>query len=288
MWTGHTEWVAAYRQPPHPQQVQAWTPLWVPPPLPARVGPALDAALADLRARSPQPWGWRPVVIPLAALVGLIVAGLIATATVEPSGHVARTVFAVVANLALEGLLGLSVWLAGRRVAEANGGWAATFGLRRPRWSDLGWAAAGIGITLVSRGVVVAVANALSHGRAGREAQNLEVHSVTPATVILLIVVVGVAAPVIEELMFRGLFLRTFMGRLSFWPSAALSTLIFAGLHTYEVDTLVGALTLAAAVATLGLTNCWLNRRTNSLVPGMLVHASFNLLAVTVLISQAH
>ena len=228
------------------------------------------------------------MVVPLGTLVGLIVAGVIATATVEPLGHVARTVFAVVANFALEGLLAFSVWVGGRRVAQANGGWAATFGLRRPRWSDLGWAAAGVGITLVSRGVVVAVANALSHGRAGREAENLQVHSITAATVVLLVVVVGLAAPVIEELMFRGLFLRTFMRRLSFWPATALSTAIFAGLHTYEVGTLVGALTLAAAVATLGVTNCWLNRRTNSLVPGMVVHASFNLLAVGVLIAQAH
>ena len=78
------------------------------------------------------------------------------------------------------------------------------------------------------------------------------------------------------------------MRRWSFWPSAVLSTLIFAGLHTYEVGTLVGALTLAAAVGTLGITNCWLNRRTNSLIPGMVVHASFNLLAVIVLIAQAH
>ena len=290
MWTGHTQWVGAYSGTGRPEHSPNWTSFWAPPPPPptARTGPPLDAALADLRTRSPQPWGWRPVAVPLATLVGLIVAGLIVTATIEPTGHVARTVFAVVANFALEGLLALSVWLAGRRVAQANGGWAATFGLRRPCWSDLAWAAAGIGITLVSRGVVVAVANALSHGRAAREAENLQVHTVTPATVVLLVVVVGMAAPVIEELMFRGLFLRTFMRRWSFWPSAALSTLIFAGLHTYEVGTLVGALTLAAAVGTLGITNCWLNRRTNSLIPGMVVHASFNLLAVTVLIAQAH
>ena len=240
-----------------------------------------------MRARSPQPWGWRPAVIPLVSLIALIIASSVAVATLEPSGHTGRVVFVVLANFLVDALLVLSVWLAGRGVAARNGGWAATFGLRRPRWSDLGWAAAGIGITFVARIVVVVVANALSHGHAAREADNIPVHSITPFTVVLLLVVTVVWAPLNEELVFRGMLLRTFMRRLSFWPAAALSTLIFAALHTYEVTTLAGSITLAAVVACLGLTNCWLNRRTDSLVPGMMVHAAFNLLAVLVLIEQA-
>lgn len=250
--------------------------------------PALDRAQAQLRARSPRPWGWRPVVIPLAALVVLIVVGSVVTATVDLHGTTARTVYSVVANVVVEALLGLAVWRAGRAVAAGNGGWAVAFGLRRPRWSDGKWMAAGIGITFLARGVVVAVANGLTHGRAAREAENLRVQHVDAVTVALLVVLAGFAAPFIEELVFRGLLLRTFMRRMPFWPAAALSTLIFAVLHTYEVSTLAGALTLAASVACLGLANCWLNRRTDSLAPGMFVHASFNLLAVVVLVVQAH
>ena len=59
-------------------------------------------------------------------------------------------------------------------------------------------------------------------------------------------------------------------------------------MHTYEVSTLLGAVTLAASVACLGMTNCWLNRRTDSLAAGMIVHALFNLLAVIVLVAQAN
>jgi membrane protease YdiL (CAAX protease family) len=228
------------------------------------------------------------VVLSVGALIGLIIIGAVASATVHPHGNAARTAYAVVANVVIEGLLGLAVWRAGRDVAARNGGWATTFGLRRPRWSDGKWVAAGIGITFLSRGIVVAVANGLSHGRASREAENLQVDHINTVTVVLLVGVVVIAAPFIEELVFRGLLLRTFMRRVSFWPAAALSTLIFAALHTYEVSTLVGALTLAASVACLGLTNCWLNRRTDSLAPGMVVHASFNLLAVIVLVAQAH
>lgn len=250
--------------------------------------PALDRAQSALRAQSPQPWGWRPVALSLGALIGLIVVGLIASTTINPQGTVARTVYAVAANVVVEALLGVAVWRAGREVAARNGGWAITFGLRRPSWSEAKWVAAGIGLTFLSRGIVVAVANGLSHGRASREAENLRVHHIDTVTVVLLVAVVAVAAPFIEELVFRGLLLRTFMRRMPFWPAAALSTVIFAALHTYEVSTLVGALTLAASVACLGLVNCWLNRRTDSLAPGMIVHASFNLLAVIVLVAQAH
>ena len=228
------------------------------------------------------------MVLSVGALVGLIVVGIVASDVIHPHGNAARTAYAVVANVIVEALLGLAVWGAGREVAARNGGWAITFGLRRPRWSDAKWVAAGIGITFLTRGIVVAVANGLSHGRASREAENLQVHHIDAVTVVLLIAVVVVAAPIIEELVFRGLLLRTFMRRMPFWPAAASSTLIFAALHTYEVSTLVGAITLAASVACLGLTNCWLNRRTDSLAPGMIVHASFNLLAVIVLVAQAH
>jgi hypothetical protein len=47
---------------------------------------------------------------------------------------------------------------------------------------------------------------------------------------------------------FRGLMLRTFMRAMRFWPAAILSSLVFALLHTYEVSTLAGAVTLAGVV----------------------------------------
>jgi uncharacterized protein len=57
-----------------------------------------------------------------------------------------------------------------------------------------------------------------------------------------------VCAPAVEELMFRGLLLRALMTRFGFWPAAIVSTGIFAAVHTYEVNTLVGAVTLAGAI----------------------------------------
>ncbi|MCU1659424.1 MAG: Conserved rane protein of unknown function, partial [Pseudonocardiales bacterium] len=76
------------------------------------------------------------------------------------------------------------------------------------------------------------------------------------------------------------------MRRMGFWPAALLSTLIFGGFHTYEVNTLVGAVTLALVVGAIGLTNCVLVRLTDRLTPGIFVHATLNGLAAAVLIAQ--
>jgi membrane protease YdiL (CAAX protease family) len=70
------------------------------------------------------------------------------------------------------------------------------------------------------------------------------------------------------------------MRRLGFWPAALLSTALFAALHTDQVRTVVGAVTLAASTAVVGLVNCVLVRRTGRLTPAIMVHGTVNLLAV--------
>jgi uncharacterized protein len=75
------------------------------------------------------------------------------------------------------------------------------------------------------------------------------------------------------------------MRRLGFWSSAVLSTVLFAGLHAPQVDTLGGALTLTASVAVLGLCNCYLVRITGRLTPGIMVHAAYNAVAVALVLA---
>ena len=118
------------------------------------------------------------------------------------------------------------------------------------------------------------VANGLSGGRALAQASNLHLRHVGAVEILGLVLVVVVLAPITEELMFRGLLLRSFMRRLSFWPAALISTALFAVFHVYEVHTVLGAVTLAASVGVLGLGNCWLVRITGRLTPGIMVHAS--------------
>lgn len=248
--------------------------------------PALDAAIARMRAQDPRRWGWRPIAVPIVAMVAIIVAGQFAV-DLEPSGGAGELVFAVLANLVAEGAVGVALYAAGRQVATRHGGWGQAFGWWRPKLKDLPVAGVGFLVAMALRLGVGVVLGVLTQGRANKQGENLQVTSVDLPTVLLLIAVVVIAAPLTEELMFRGLLLRTFMQRWSFWPAAIISTVIFGLFHTYEVGTLLGAVTLALTVGTLGIVNCVLVRRTGSLVPGMLVHAASNGLAVLVLVLTA-
>lgn len=250
-------------------------------------GPPLDAAVIELRRENGAPWGWRPVLLSLGAFVAVIAASFVLDAIVDPQTYNAKVTFSIVANAIVESFIGFVVWLAGREIAARYGGWGRTFGLRRPKWVDLGYAAVGVVVAFVGEIVIAGVANGATNGRAAKQSQNIHLHTVTPLTVTVLFVLTVVCAPVIEEIVFRGLLLRAFMRRLDFWAAALASTLIFALFHTYEVHTLAGAITLAAVVGWVGLVNCVLNRLTDRLTPGIAVHATFNLIALIVLVAQA-
>jgi membrane protease YdiL (CAAX protease family) len=249
--------------------------------------PPLDRAVADQIAQDPRPWGWRPVVLPCVAIAVVAAAATSATHLIRPHTFTGSFVATIILNVLAYSSLGVVVWYSARDIAARYGGWGPAFGLYRPRRRDIGYIASGIGIAFISRIVVAVFANALTNGRAGQQSQNLRLHTTSIPVDILLVVVVVVLAPVTEEVIFRGLLLRAFMRRPSFWPAALASTFIFAAFHTYEVNTLVGAVTLAAIVATLGLTNCVLVRLTARVTPGVFVHCAFNALAAIVIIYQA-
>jgi membrane protease YdiL (CAAX protease family) len=246
--------------------------------------PRLDRLMDQMRAHDPRPWGWQPVVVPCAALLGLIVLGNVVSHLIVAHSFTAAVVETIALNAALYGTLFATVYYAGRELAGRYGGWGWAFGLQRPRWMDGAWVAAGIGMVFAGRIAVVLVANNLTHGKAGTESQNLTVHSTSPIVYVLLGVIAVLIAPVIEETVFRGLLLRTLMHRIGFWPAALISTAIFAAFHIYEVGTLAGALTLAGVVFVLGLTNCLLVRWSGRLAAGMILHALFNALALVVVI----
>lgn len=85
---------------------------------------------------------------------------------------------------------------------------------------------------------------------------------------LFLLALAGGAAPVIEELLFRGFMCRTMLG---FWsPRKAIfsSALIFAAVHP--------GLSFPP-VFLLGLATGWLYLRSHSVIPGMILHALYNL-----------
>jgi membrane protease YdiL (CAAX protease family) len=81
------------------------------------------------------------------------------------------------------------------------------------------------------------------------------------------VVLLAVIAPVVEELTFRGLgqSLLAFLGR---WPSIVLVGLAFGVAH--------GLVEALLVLVPFGIALAWLRSRTNSVYPGMVVHALFN------------
>jgi membrane protease YdiL (CAAX protease family) len=244
--------------------------------------PELSRAQASLE-RDPQPWGVRTWLGPLVVLTAGVAAGQLVAAYDGP-GEVALAVTVLVGG-ELAVLAALLVF--GRPVAVRAGGWRAGFGLDRVRGADwLPWLL-GLGIVFACRTAVVAVAGIVSDGRALEESSNLPVGSPTVLRIVVLTLAAVVLAPITEELMFRGLLLRSFLRRMGFWPAALLSSALFALFHVHQVDTLLGAVTLGLSVGALGLGNCFLVRITGRLAPAMMLHATFNALALLVAFATA-
>lgn len=83
--------------------------------------------------------------------------------------------------------------------------------------------------------------------------------------------VVVLVAPLVEELTFRGIGF-TLLARFGAWPAILLTGLAFGLAHG-----LVEGLPL---LALFGCLLAWLRTRTDSVYPGMLVHATFNAIAL--------
>jgi membrane protease YdiL (CAAX protease family) len=82
----------------------------------------------------------------------------------------------------------------------------------------------------------------------------------------------GFVVPLTEELFFRGLLFRWLRQRLEFWPAAFVSAAAFGVAH--------GSVDKAIISGLLGLALAWLFERSRSLAPAILLHQTFNSLAL--------
>jgi membrane protease YdiL (CAAX protease family) len=82
--------------------------------------------------------------------------------------------------------------------------------------------------------------------------------------------------PFVEELTYRGLG-YTLLERFGRWPAILAVGLLFGLAH--------GLLASLPVIAFFGCVLAWLRARTDSVVPGMLLHALFNLAALVVAVA---
>ena len=168
---------------------------------------------------------------------------------------------------AIGGLVQFAIFLA---VAVAiAGGSRARLGLRRPRsWPRALGLGAGlyfacfIGLGLLDRVV---------HGGAEQGLTPDRWDSSRAAQFAANFLVIAVVAPMVEELLFRGIGFHL-LGRFG-TIAAILGTGLAFGLYHGLVNAL-------PVLALFGVALGWLRARTNSVYPGMLVHAAFNSVAL--------
>ena len=233
--------------------------------------PPLDAQVAELADDFRRTWGVRDALLGLLAVLAVFAVAVAVLALVpEVPGALAT-------GLATAALAAVAVAL-GRRPARQSGGWERALGLQLPTWSDsgriLGWA-------LLLFVVQVAVISALVAVPAlqGAQADNSSFLRDEPLWSLLAFVVLATAvAPVLEELLFRGLVLRGLMMRVGFWPAALVSSVCFGLFHAQSLGRDSVVIVVATAVFGLGL--CLLTRRTGRLGPGIGVHALRNAVAI--------
>ena len=231
----------------------------------------LDIRLAGLATDPGRSWGVRDALLGLLAVPGSLLAPGLLLLVVDLPG----SVLVALASVVLCGLAALAV----RRPARQSGGIGRALGFDLPGWSDvglvLGWSVL-LFLAQAAAGILVALAVPALRGVAP---DNTSVLVGLPVAELVLVAVAAVViAPVVEELLFRGLLLQGLMLRIGFWPAALLSSLAFGVLHMASLDAAGAA--LALATGTMGLGLCVLARRTGRLGPGIGVHALRNALAI--------
>ena len=93
-----------------------------------------------------------------------------------------------------------------------------------------------------------------------------------PLGLILLVLIVGIGAPIFEEIFYRGLVFRSVENRWGTWPGIVVSGLVFGASH-FNWLTLPGLTVFGGVLA-------YLTHRTGRLVPAIFAHVAFNMVTV--------
>jgi membrane protease YdiL (CAAX protease family) len=233
--------------------------------------PAPGAATAEPVPSPVAPQGaWGPGRA-LLGIVVLIVAASLEVSVIAGFGDVKTLAGKLVlqAMLAMT-LIGVAFALAGR------GGRPAALGLRRPRESPVRYALIGYAAYFV---VVIAYASFV-HPHQKDLTRSLGFgHGAGVSVIVGLLIIV--AAPVAEEIFFRGFLFGGLRRGLPFLAAALVSAVIFGAFHYTGPH----SLTVLPQLAFLGLVLAWIYERSGSIYPTIALHVLNNALAFAVLTS---
>jgi membrane protease YdiL (CAAX protease family) len=219
--------------------------------------------------------GWL-IAYSSAALFGIALYGVLGYTTEEvAAGDLPITVIALGYPPLWLGFVGVPIWAA----ATKGAGWVHDFRARW-RWDGVGVAAVvGVAAQLILVPLVSLPMLWLTGTDVedlGRPARELGDKATSPGAVLLLLVVVGIGAPLAEELFFRGLVLRAAEKRFGTTWAVVGSSVAFGATHFQFLQ--FPALTAA------GFVFAWLVVRSDNLWSGVVGHMTFNLVTVVTLV----
>jgi len=94
-----------------------------------------------------------------------------------------------------------------------------------------------------------------------------------------------IAAPVLEEFVFRGLLFRSIADRHGFWPGALVSAVAFGAFHLLTPGKGLDVLALGLTHVFTGIGLAWIYWRRKNLLASIAGHAVFNLIAVIAIVA---
>jgi uncharacterized protein len=156
-------------------------------------------------------------------------------------------------------------------------GWIRDFGIRMERRDvALGLAAGVISQVVLIQGFYWLLFRAIGERDVSAEARELTERVVDPLGLILLIVIVGIGAPIAEEIFFRGFTQRSFLKRGLSWIWAVFFTALFFALSHFQPLQFPGLLIFGIVAGVLA-------HRAGRIGPAIWAHLGFNLTAVALL-----
>jgi len=161
------------------------------------------------------------------------------------------------------------------------------FAVRQPgsSWAELGvrrtdgrWFAAAFGLLFVQFAGMALINLYIIPLFTGSAFENPQAEQITgglalsPTDLLLLLLLIAVVAPIVEELFFRGMLYPVMRRRWGVPWAIGLNALAFALIHFIPL--------LIPALFFVGLVLAWVRQRSNSVLPGIFLHALQNGLVV--------
>lgn len=222
---------------------------------------------------APGTWGINRVVIAIFVVAGAVLIGVGIVSAFDPDLESEGGSLAAQAVVALS-LIGVAVGFAR---LSSTGGPLTSLGLRRA-----GWAAIGLAFAAWFAYVIVAAQIApLLQPEQQDVTRDLGVDESTLGLILAGFLIV-VAAPLSEEIFFRGFMFAGLRRAIPLWPAAAISAAFWGLLHLSG-----GNIGVAIQLTIFGLLLAWLYDHTGSLWPPIVAHAFNNALAFTLLVTDA-